>query len=41
MRKLKPKELDDPKKELGGDIVIHDSPSLDAVFGAPPDTADA
>jgi hypothetical protein len=41
MRKLKPKELDDLKKELGGDIVIHDSPSLDAAFGTPPDAADA
>jgi hypothetical protein len=41
MRKLKAKELADLKKELGGDIVIHDSPNLDAAFGVQADAADA
>jgi hypothetical protein len=41
MRKLKPKEIDDLRKQLGGDVVIHDSPSLDAAFGTEGNMADA
>ena len=40
MRKLKPKEIDDLRKQLGGDVVVHDSPSLDSAFGTA-NTADA
>jgi hypothetical protein len=41
VRKLKAKELDALKKELGGDVVIHDFPSMDAAFGVQADAADA
>jgi hypothetical protein len=41
MRKLKPKEIDGLRKQLGGDVVIHDSPSLDSAFGTDANMADA
>jgi hypothetical protein len=41
MRKLNPKEVENLRKQLGGDIVVHESPNLDAAFGAEANMADA